>query len=287
MNVKKKGLGKGLSALFGDQKKSENTDKIEGNEHKALIGELARNKYQPRTIFDETKLEELSKSIKQNGIIQPIAVRKNMSSYEPYEIVAGERRFRAHQLLKKKRILAYIIDADSNKDIMYMALIENIQREDLNAIEQAKAYQYLKDNLNSSITEIAKTVGKSRPAVSNSLRLLNLPLEIQDSILKNEINAGQARAILQKKTSQGMILLWKRLLKEKMSVRKVEAAASNNTKWDQQIKQIETNISRIIGTKVSISNNKQTRKGFVKIHFDSKTWDRVISKLKSVKSDFE
>ena len=142
-------------------------------------------------------------------------------------------------------------------------------------------------SLKTKLENAKSTVGKSRPAVSNSLRLLNLPLEIQDSILKNEINAGQARAILQKKTTQGMILLWRRLLKEKMSVRKVEAAASNNTKWDQQIKQIETNISRIIGTKVSISNNKKTKKGFVKIHFDSKTWDRVISKLKSVKSDFE
>ena len=97
MNAKKKGLGKGLSALFGDQKKPENIDKIGGNEQKALIGELARNKYQPRTIFDETKLEELSKSIKQNGIIQPIAVRKNKSSSEPYEIVAGERRWLAAQ----------------------------------------------------------------------------------------------------------------------------------------------------------------------------------------------
>ena len=119
------------------------------------------------------------------------------------------------------------------------------------------------------------------------MRLLNLPIEIQESILKNEINAGQARAILQKKTSQGMILLWRRLLKEKMSVRKVEAAASNKTKWDQQVEQIENKISRIIGTKVTISNNKKTKKGFVKIHFDSKTWDRVIGKLKSVKSDFE
>ena len=168
-----------------------------------------------------------------------------------------------------------------------MALIENIQREDLNAIEQAKAYQYLKDNLDSSITEIAKTVGKSRPAVSNSLRLLNLPKEIQDSILKNEINAGQARAILQKKTNQGMILLWRRLLKEKMSVRKVEAAASTNIKQDKQLNHIENTIARIIGTKVTIKNSKKTKKGFVKIHFDSKTWDRVIDKLKSIKSDFE
>ena len=272
-------IGQGIGALLTPKKSSDNLE-----QNSILISKISPNPNQPRKLFDEKALKQLAQSIDEKGLISPITVK---ASNNKYIIVAGERRFRAHQLLEKKRILAYIIDADSNKDIMYMALIENIQREDLNAIEQAKAYQYLKDNLNSSITEIAKTVGKSRPAVSNSLRLLNLPLEIQDSILKNEINAGQARAILQKKTSQGMILLWKRLLKEKMSVRKVEAAASNNTKWDQQIKQIETNISRIIGTKVSISNNKKTKKGFVKIHFDSKTWDRVISKLKSVKSDFE
>jgi len=272
-------IGQGIGALLSPNKSSDNLE-----QNSILISKISPNPNQPRKLFDEKALKQLAQSIDEKGLISPITVK---ASNNKYIIVAGERRFRAHQLLKKKRILAYIIDADSNKDIMYMALIENIQREDLNAIEQAKAYQYLKDNLNSSITEIAKTVGKSRPAVSNSLRLLNLPLEIQNSILKNEINAGQARAILQKKTSQGMILLWKRLLKEKMSVRKVEAAASNNTKWDQQIKQIETNISRIIGTKVSISNNKKTKKGFVKIHFDSKTWDRVISKLKSVKSDFE
>ena len=272
-------IGQGIGALLSPNKSSDNLE-----QNSILISKISPNPNQPRKLFDEKALKQLAQSIDEKGLISPITVK---ASNNKYIIVAGERRFRAHQLLKKKRILAYIIDADSNKDIMYMALIENIQREDLNAIEQAKAYQYLKDNLNSSITEIAKTVGKSRPAVSNSLRLLNLPLEIQESILKNEINAGQARAILQKKTSQGMILLWRRLLKEKMSVRKVEAAASNNTKWDQQIKQIETNISRIIGTKVSISNNKKTKKGFVKIHFDSKTWDRVISKLKSVKSDFE
>jgi ParB family chromosome partitioning protein len=248
------------------------------------MSRITPNPNQPRKVFDEKALKQLAQSIDEKGLISPITVK---ASNNKYIIVAGERRFRAHQLLKRKKILAYIIDADSSKDIMYMALIENIQREDLNAIEQAKAYQYLKDNLGSSITEIAKTVGKSRPAVSNSLRLLNLPIEIQESILKNEINAGQARAILQKKTSQGMILLWRRLLKEKMSVRKVEAAASNKTKWDQQVEQIENKISRIIGTKVTISNNKKTKKGFVKIHFDSKTWDRVIGKLKSVKSDFE
>ncbi|MBT3727794.1 MAG: ParB/RepB/Spo0J family partition protein [Candidatus Marinimicrobia bacterium] len=272
-------IGQGIGALLTPNKSS---DDVEQNN--ILISKIIPNPNQPRKFFDEKSLKQLAQSIDEKGLITPITVK---ASNNKYIIVAGERRFRAHQLLKRKRILAYIIDADSNKDIMYMALIENIQREDLNAIEQAKGYQYLKDNLDSSITEIAKTVGKSRPAVSNSLRLLNLPEEIQNSILKNEINAGQARAILQKKTTQGMILLWRRLLKEKMSVRKVEAAASNDIKWDNQISEIENKIARIIGTKVTINNNKSTKKGFVKIHFDSKTWDRVVSKLKSIKSDFE
>lgn len=231
-------IGKGIGALLTPNKSSDNVA-----QNNILISRITPNPNQPRKVFDEKALKQLAQSIDEKGLISPITVKE---SNNKYIIVAGERRLRAHQLLKRKRILAYIIDADSNKDIMYMALIENIQREDLNAIEQAKAYQYLKDNLASSITEIAKTVGKSRPAVSNSLRLLNLPTEIQDSILKNEINAGQARAILQKKTTQGMILLWRRLLKEKMSVRKVEAAASNNTKWNQQINQIESKIARII-----------------------------------------
>ena len=272
-------IGQGIGALLTPNKSSDDV-----GQNNILISRITPNPNQPRKVFDEKSLKQLAQSIDEKGLITPITVKV---SNNKYIIVAGERRFRAHQLLKRKRILAYIIDADSNKDIMYMALIENIQREDLNAIEQAKGYKYLKDNLDSSITEIAKTVGKSRPAVSNSLRLLNLPEEIQDSILKNEINAGQARAILQKKTTQGMILLWRRLLKEKMSVRKVEAAASNDIKWDNQINQIENKIARIIGTKVTINNNKNTKKGFVKIHFDSKTWDRVVSKLKSIKSDFE
>ena len=272
-------IGQGIGALLTPKKPSEHLE-----QNSILVSKIIPNPNQPRKVFNEKSLKQLAQSIDEKGLISPITVR---ASNNKYVIVAGERRFRAHQLLKRKKILAYIIDADSNKDIMYMALIENIQREDLNAIEQAKAYQYLKDNLDSSITEIAKTVGKSRPAVSNSLRLLNLPKEIQDSILKNEINAGQARAILQKKTNQGMILLWRRLLKEKMSARKVEAAASTNIKQDKQLNHIENTIARIIGTKVTIKNSKKTKKGFVKIHFDSKTWDRVIDKLKSIKSDFE
>ena len=140
MNAKKKGLGKGLSALFGDQKKVVNTDKIEGIVQKALIGDIARNKYQPRTIFNESKLEELSQSIKKNGIIQPIAVRKNNSSSEPYEIVAGERRWLAAQKAGLHEVPITILDLNDS-ETLEVAIVENIQREDLNIVEEAKGYR--------------------------------------------------------------------------------------------------------------------------------------------------
>lgn len=274
---KNKQLGQGLGALLTPSK-----SKIEDlSQSSILLSKIKPNPNQPRKNFEDKSLKQLAQSIKEKGLISPITVRKLGNKYI---IVAGERRFRAHKLLKKKRILAYIIDANSNKDIMYMALIENIQREDLNPIEEAKGYKYLKDNLKSSITDIAKTVGKSRPAVSNALRLLKLPNEIQESILKGEINAGQARAILQRKTSQGMIALWVKLLKEKISVRKTEKLASKR-KVSPQLQNIQNKLTRLIGEKVIINQNFKTKKGFVKINFDKKTISRVLDKLKSIKAD--
>ena len=274
---KDKQLGQGLGALLTPSK-----SKLEDyNQSSILISKIKPNPNQPRKNFEDKSLKQLAQSIEEKGLISPITVKKVDNKYI---IVAGERRFRAHKLINKKRILAYVIDADSNKDVMYMALIENIQREDLNPIEEAKGYKYLQENLQSSITEIAKTVGKSRPAVSNALRLLKLPSVIQDSILRNEINAGQARAILQRKTSQSMIELWKKLLKEKISVRKTEKLASKR-KISPQLKNIQENLTRLIGERVVINQNAKTKKGFVKINFDKKTVSRVIDKLKSIKAD--
>tara|TARA_B100000965_G_scaffold106537_1_gene87925 strand:+ start:773 stop:1603 length:831 start_codon:yes stop_codon:yes gene_type:complete len=274
---KNKQLGQGLGALLTPSKQ-----KIEDfSQSSILLSKIKPNPNQPRKNFEDKSLKQLAQSIEEKGLISPITVKKVNSKYI---IVAGERRFRAHKLLNKKRILAYVIDADASKDIMYMALIENIQREDLNPIEEAKGYKYLQDNLQSSITEIAKTVGKSRPAVSNALRLLKLPDEIQESILKGEINAGQARAILQRKTTQGMMLLWKKLLTEKISVRKTEKLASHK-KVSPQLQSIQNQLSRLIGERVVINQNTKTKKGFVKISFDKKTVDRVFDKLKSIKSD--
>ena len=276
--AKNKNLGQGLGALLTPTKSS-----LEDfSPSSILISKIKPNPNQPRKSFEDKSLKQLAQSIEEKGLITPITVKQDDNKYV---IVAGERRYRAHKLLKKKRILAYVIDAESNKDIMYMALIENIQREDLNPIEEAKGYRYLQDNLKSSITEIAKTVGKSRPAVSNTLRLLKLPSQIQDSILKGEINAGQARAILQNKTTQGMIQFWKKLLKEKMSVRRTESLVNKNKKTSPQLQSIQSYLSRLIGEKVSIKQNNKTKKGFIKISFDKKTVNRVLEKLKSIKPD--
>lgn len=276
--AKNKNLGQGLGALLTPSKSS-----LEDfTQSSILISKIKPNPNQPRKNFEDKSLKQLAQSIEEKGLISPITVKQVDNKYI---IVAGERRYRAHKLLNKKRILAYVIDAESNKDIMYMALIENIQREDLNPIEEAKGYKYLQDNLESSITEIAKTVGKSRPAVSNALRLLKLPNEIQDSILKGEINAGQARAILQNKTSQGMIQLWKKLLTEKISVRKTESLVAKNKKISPQLQNMQSSLSRLIGEKVLIMQNSKTKKGFIKISFDKKTVSRVINKLRSIKPD--
>jgi len=276
--AKNKNLGQGLGALLTPSKSS-----LEDfTQSSILISKIKPNPNQPRKNFEDKSLKQLAQSIEEKGLISPITVKQVDSKYI---IVAGERRYRAHKLLNKKKILAYVIDAESNKDIMYMALIENIQREDLNPIEEAKGYKYLQDNLESSITEIAKTVGKSRPAVSNALRLLKLPNEIQDSILKGEINAGQARAILQNKTSQGMIQLWKKLLTEKISVRKTESLVAKNKKISPQLHDMQSSLSRLIGEKVLIIQNGKTKKGFIKISFDKKTVSRVIDKLQSIKPD--
>ena len=274
---KNKQLGQGLGALLTPSK----NNLEDFNQSSILLSKIKPNPNQPRKNFEDKSLNQLAQSIDEKGLISPITVKKVDNKYI---IVAGERRYRAHKILNKKRILAYVIDADTTKDVMYMALIENIQREDLNPIEEAKGYKYLQESLQSSITEIAKTVGKSRPAVSNALRLLKLPDQIQDSILKGEINAGQARAILQRKTSQGMLQLWQKLLTEKISVRKTEKLASKR-KVSPQLQNIQDKLSRLIGEKVVINQNAKTKKGFIKINFSKQTVSRVLDKLKSIKSD--
>ena len=256
MNAKKnKGLGKGLSALFGDQKKSENIDKIEGSIQKALIGELARNKYQPRSIFDENKLEELSQSIKKNGIIQPIAVRKNKSSSEPYEIVAGERRWLAAQKAGLHEVPITILDLNDS-ETLEVAIVENIQREDLNIVEEAKGYKRLNEEFGYDQDKIAIMMSRSRSHISNTLRLLNLPKDIIAMLEQGELTAGQARPLIGMPNASSIA---EEIVAKKLSARSIENIKKKNSKSftiDPNIFDAQRDIERSLGLKVSIKNKK-------------------------------
>ena len=218
ISKKKKGLGKGLSALFGDQKKPENTGKNENNIQKALIGELARNKYQPRTIFDEEKLQELSKSIKKNGMIQPIAVRKNNLSSEPYEIVAGERRWLAAQKAGLHEVPITVLELNDS-ETLEVAIVENIQREDLNIVEEAKGYKRLNEEFGYDQDKIALMMSRSRSHISNTLRLLNLPKDIIAMLEQGELTAGQARPLIGMPNASSIA---EEIVAKKLSARSIE-----------------------------------------------------------------
>ena len=252
---KNKGLGKGLSALFGDQKNPVNKGKNDSNIQKVLIGELARNKYQPRTIFDEEKLKELSESIKKNGMIQPIAVRKNNSSSEPYEIVAGERRWLAAQKAGLHDVPITILDLNDS-ETLEVAIVENIQREDLNVVEEAKGYKRLNEEFGYDQDKIAKMMSKSRSHISNTLRLLNLPKDIIAMLEQGELTAGQARPLIGMPNASSIA---EEIVAKKLSARSIENIKKKKLKSftiDPNIFDAQRDIERSIGLKVTIQNKK-------------------------------
>ena len=222
MSAQKKGLGKGLSALFGDIEKKINYDQIKKNT--LAISDLQRNKYQPRTIFDQEKLEELSMSIKENGIIQPIAVRKNNSSSEPYEIVAGERRWLAAQKAGLHEVPITILDLNDS-ETLEVAIVENIQREDLNIIEEAKGYKRLNEEFSYDQDKIATMMSRSRSHISNTLRLLNLPKDIIAMLEQGELTAGQARPLIGMPNASSIA---EEIVSKKLSARSIENIKKKN-----------------------------------------------------------
>ena len=255
MSSKKKGLGKGLSALFGDQKKDKNTNKKAENLTKALIGDLARNKYQPRTIFDDEKLKELSASIKKNGIIQPIAVRKSKSSKETYEIVAGERRWLAAQKAGLHEVPITILDLNDS-ETLEVAIVENIQREDLNIIEEAKGYKRLHEEFGYDQDKIAKFMSKSRSHVSNTLRLLNLPKDIISMLEQGELTAGQARPLIGMPNASSIA---EEIVAKKLSARSIENLKKRKEKSftvDPNIFEVQRELERVLGYRIQIVNKK-------------------------------
>ena len=282
-----KRLGKGINAIINpDPKKNANSSSRSGV-NKVKINNIKPNPDQPRRDFDKKSLEELSLSIKNKGVITPITLRK---SGKDYEIVAGERRWRAAKKANLKSIPAYIIDVKNNSEMMQVALIENIQREDLNAIEEAEGYAILNSKHGLSHDVIANTIGKKRATISNSLRLLKLPPEIRKSIRDGKISAGHGRAILQKKTVSAMQVFWKKIINESLSVRAAEALVRPLAKVKKirkvkikrgPVKGIEDTLVEIFGTKVKLKPS-QVGGSIEIVYFSDDDLERILDLLQSL-----
>ena len=227
---KKRGLGKGLSALFGDQDiQSKDNEKIQNfkTQLKIPISDLNRNEYQPRLKFDDDKLNQLSLSIKQNGIIQPIAVRKDKKNSGKYEIIAGERRWLAAQKAGLHEVPVVILDLDDN-ETLEVAIVENIQREDLNIVEEAKGYERLNKEFGYDHDKIAKLMSKSRSHISNTLRLLSLPNDVVSMLEEGTLTAGQARPLVGLPSASNIA---EEIVSKNYSARKIENLVKQKKKY--------------------------------------------------------
>jgi len=280
---KKKGLGRGLSALFGDDK-SENNIKSKNvpSNTKVLIGDLTRNPYQPRQIFNEKKLQELTNSIKKNGVIQPVAVRPDKSNEGKYQIVAGERRWLAAQKAGLHEIPIIVLDLDDNESLE-VAIVENIQRDDLNVIEEAKAYERLNKEFDYDHEKIARFMSKSRSHVSNTLRLLTLPSDVKAMIEEGLITAGQARPLVGVANATNIA---EEIVSKKLSARSVENLVRGN-KGPQKVGQIRVDANVLeeqrqmeenLGMRVDIIN-KKNNSGKLTINYKNLEQFELISKL--------
>jgi ParB family transcriptional regulator, chromosome partitioning protein len=279
--VKKKGLGRGLSALFGDAKKdTQNTESIISQKY-ALIGDLNRNQFQPRTKFDEEKLNALSLSIKKSGVIQPIAVREDRTDRGRYEIVAGERRWLASQKAGLHEVPIVILDLNDNESLE-VAIVENIQREDLNCIEEARGYERLSKEFSYDQDKIAKMMSKSRSHISNSIRLLSLSSDIISMLEEGSLTAGQARPLIGLSNATQIA---EEIVSKKMSARRVEQLTKlkkNENKLkkgeDANIIKEQKELEEILGLKVAIMN-KKNNSGKITIEYKDLDQFELVSKL--------
>ena len=273
----KKGLGRGLSSLIGDTE-------ITKSQSKLSISSIVRNKYQPRKIFDKESLEDLTASIKERGIIQPIIVRKT-DSKDKFEIVAGERRWLAAQNAGLHEIPTVIIDADNLKSLEF-AIVENVQRSDLNPIEEAEGYQRLIDEFNYDQEKVSKFIGKSRAHVANCLRLLTLPNEVIELINNGSLSQGHAKILVGLENSY---ILAKKIIDKKLSVRQSENLVRlfRRTKKirlvssDSNIKNLQDSLENKTGIRVFIKN-KKNNKGLISFQYeDLDQLNRLIEIIKN------
>ena len=284
-------LGKGLGALIRPEKESKKKPSKKSIDKPGVmevrVKDIHPNPNQPRREFDQNSLEELANSIKLKGVVTPVTVRVTEKGYE---LIAGERRWRASKISRKQKIPAYVINVKNDAEIMEIALIENVQREDLNPLEESEAYAVLNSKFGMSHSEIAMAVGKKRVTISNSLRLLKLPTEIRRSLRKGIISAGHARAILQGKTLSQMMNAWKKIIDNGLSVRDAEAlfkksmaVQKNKTvrSFSPQVKAIEDQLIEILGTKVKLKAGKDG--GSIEIsYYSNDDLDRIIDLIETV-----
>ncbi len=268
MSKQQKGLGRGLGALLGDLPE----ETVSSPSNLLPLHKIEPNPNQPRKVFDEEALEDLAESIREHGLIQPIAVRPEENGY--YRIIAGERRWRAARIAGLAEVPVLILNAD-DKAVMELAMIENLQRKDLNPIEEARGYQTLMDEYGLTQEEAAERVGKSRPAVANALRLLLLPRELQDMLVSGELSAGHARALLALPKKSQQLQAAQKVVCLHLSVRQTESLCKNMQKEEKTPKkaafqvdyigECEKELSSRYGRKVQIIPGK--RKGHLDIEY--------------------
>ena len=280
-NRLKKGLGRGLSSLLGDSSKNIETNRV-------LIKDLIRNKFQPRRHFNKESLEELTNSIKEQGVIQPIIVRPDKLSEGKYEIIAGERRWLASQNAGLHEVPVVILNVNDVKSLEF-SIVENVQRQDLNPIEEARGYQRLVDDFNYNQEKLSKFIGKSRSYIANSLRLLSLSPDVIDHMEKGNLTAGHARALIGVPNA-GIIA--KKIIKNQLSVRQVENLVKvfknkNIVKLikgkDSNIIELQKSLENKIGLSVIIQNKKNNSG---KITFEYKNLDQLDKIIDTIKNNY-
>ena len=277
-NRLKKGLGRGLSSLIGDSSKKIETNKIS-------INDLTRNQFQPRKNFSKESLEELTNSIREQGVIQPIIVRPNKSSEGKYEIIAGERRWLASQNAGLHEIPVVILNVDDVKSLEF-SIIENVQRQDLDPIEEARGYQRLIDDFNYNHDKLSKFIGKSRSYIANSLRLLSLQEEILLMVEQGNLSAGHARTLI---GLQNSVELAKKIIQKKLSVRQAEVLARQfkNKKFklihkkDPNILDLQRVLEEKTGLSVSVTNRKNNSGTISFAYQDLNQLDRISNVIKN------
>tara|TARA_A100001388_G_scaffold268152_1_gene243000 strand:- start:859 stop:1698 length:840 start_codon:yes stop_codon:yes gene_type:complete len=277
MNKIKKGLGRGLSSLIGETKVQSKTNKL-------LLSEIVPNKFQPRKNFDEENLNDLTNSIKERGVIQPIIVRKSETENSKFEIIAGERRWLAARKAGLHEIPVVLTEADDLKSLEF-AIVENVQRHDLNPLEEAQGYKRLIDDFSYDQEKVSKFIGKSRSYITNSIRLLNLPLEVLKFVEEKKISPGHAKILV---GLDNALFVANKIIEKKLSVRQAEnfvkifkKKASVSKSIDPNIKNLEENISNKIGLSVSIKNNKKNKGTISFAYHDLDQLNKIIDIIKA------